>query len=93
MKLSWGFIEKTRTFIVEEKDVTTVLSLIGLEAGVYRYVIENLKQENDSDNGWLIEFTCTERKYGAVVKSLTEIGTITLDVRPDEGVVCHFKKK
>ena len=93
MKLLGYFIKKARKFIVEEKDVTTILSLIGLEAGVYRYGIVNLRQEDNTDNGWLIEFNCTEKKYEAVVRSLIEIGTITLDIRPDEGVICYFKKK
>lgn len=93
MKLLSYFIKKARKFIVEEKDVTTVLSLIGLEAGVYRYGIVNLRQEDNTDNGWLIEFNCTEKNYEAVVRSLTTIGTINLNIRPDEGVVCCFRKK
>lgn len=86
-----AFIKKRREFIVEEKDVTTVLSAINLTTRYTNYRIGSCGWE-DNPNKWFIMFHATDKKYGEVMKSLIEIGKFTADVRPGGEVDLWFEK-
>lgn len=85
------FIKKRREFIVEEKDVTTIISIVGREANCFGYGIGNCGWA-DYPNRWFVSFYATDHKYGKIMKSLTEIGKFTVDTRPGGQVDLWFEK-
>lgn len=85
------FIKKNRNFIVEEKDITTILSAVGSEAKVFHYCIGNCGWANQP-NKWFMSFYTTDKRYGKIMKKLTEIGRFTTNVRPGGQVDLWFEK-
>ena len=85
------FIKKEREFIVEEKDVTSVLTVVNREAKFISYHIGNCGWANHP-NKWFITFYATDKKYGRIMKGLTENGKFTVDVRPGGQVDLWFEK-
>ena len=85
------FIKKRRDFIVEEKDVTTILSAVGREAKTTNYCIGNCGWA-DQPNKWFISFYTTDKRYGRIMKKLTGIGKFTANTRPGGQVDLWFEK-
>lgn len=86
----FGFTNKRRTFIVEEKDVTTVLGVINRKRRQFDCCVGNCGWNNE-DSEWFIMFHDTDKMYGSIVKELQKIGELTVDVRPGEKVVLVFR--
>ena len=85
------FFERRREFIVEEKDVTTILSVVGHEANVINYNIGRCGWQ-DHPNKWFISFYASDRKYGKIMRCLTEIGEFKVNTRPNGQVDLWFEE-
>lgn len=85
------FIRRNRNFIVEKKDITTILSIVGHEARVIHYRIGNCGWAMNPTK-WFISFYTTDKRYGKIMKRLTEIGKCTTNVRPGGQVDLWFDK-
>lgn len=86
----FGITNKNRTFIVEEKDVTTVLGVISRKRRQFDYRVGNCSWD-DEDTKWFIMFHDTDKMYGSIVKELQQIGELTVEVRPGDKVVLVFR--
>ncbi len=85
------FMKKTHMFIVEEKDVTTVLAVINKHRRYYDTRVGNCGWAEEP-NKWFIGFDMRDKYYGEVVRDLNEIGNFKLDVRPAGQVDLIFNK-
>ena len=84
--------KKTREFIVEEKDVTTVVDVVNREAKYFDYKIGNCGWAEEPTK-WFIIFEMTEKKFGRVVKDLNEIGVIKLDGGSGRNAKVYVERK
>lgn len=86
---------KEREFIVEEKDVTTVLIIVNQHRSLYRYLsVGNCGWGDGEESKWFIAFDTTDKKYGKIIKDLLEIGELKTKVRPNEKYVdLYFERK
>ncbi len=86
------FKNDSREFILEEKDVTTVLEVINSNYKTApRLSVGNCGWADDPTK-WFIIFNANDKIYGKVVKSLKEIGELKLDVRPGGQVDVCFER-
>ena len=85
------FFIKKRKFIVEEKDIATILSVVNREARVTHYRIGNCGWANNP-NKWFVSFYTTDKRYGKVMKFLTKDGNFTAQTIPDGQVDLWFEK-
>lgn len=78
------FYQKRRNLIMEERDVTFVLTAINSHQGFFtnKYkVVKNCGWEKDPHK-WMIRFSATEREWGLIAVDLSKIGEITVKVKP-----------
>lgn len=85
---------KNREFIVDEKDVTTVLGVMNRHLRCYYSLqVGNCGWAGELANKWFIMFDSSDRQYNKIVKSLSEIGEFKLDIRPKGDVDLCFERK
>lgn len=87
-----SIFKQRRYFIVEEKDVTTILNVINRQF-IFAYRIGSYDRDEESTTKWFIAYRCTDKKYGKIVKDLLEIGKFELVVSPKEQVNLYYKVK
>lgn len=85
---------KTREFLMDEKDVTTVLSVInrhrtGLDSIIS---VANCGWANEPTT-WFVLFETSEKRYRKIVNDLKEIGELYVDVRPSGMTSIGFKRE
>lgn len=85
------FIRKRREFIVEENDITTILSVVNRETGITNYNIGNCGWK-DEPTKWFVVFYTSEKSYRKVMKILTKIGKFTVNTRPAGMIDLCFEK-
>lgn len=87
----FGLNKKTYHFIVEEKDVTTVLGTINQTCRYDTYRVGSCGWA-DEPTKWFIMFHATEMKYGKIMSELMKIGNVTIELRPGGKVDLVFRK-
>ena len=87
----FGINKKTYTFIMEEKDVTTVLGIVNQDCRYDTYRVGSCGWADEPEK-WFIMFHATEKQYGNVMRQLMKIGTVNVEVRPGGKVDLVFKK-
>ena len=85
-----AFTTKDRTFIVDEKDVTLVLTILN-EIGVGPEY-EIYKNDEDDELKWSIGFISSDNVYGHVVDNLNEKGNLTLKCKGQKAEI-YFNRK
>ena len=78
------FNQKRRYLVVEEKDVTTVLTTINRNQGFFSNHDKNTGNcgwANDPTK-WYIRFFASDRQWGKIAGELCETGNITVSVSP-----------
>lgn len=86
-----NIFKKHYHFIVEEKDVTTVLGVINKHRKLYDVRVGNCGWK-DYPMDWFVMFDSTAKVYGEIVRDLKQIGTFEVDVRPGGQVDIRFKR-
>ena len=87
-----NFIRKRREFILEEKDVTTVLNAVNSISLFSSKCAANCGWGGNEKSKWFIVFYVTDKAYGNIVKKLNTIGKFGLDVRPGGQVDITFER-
>lgn len=88
------FYQERRKLIVEEMDVTTVLTAINNHQGFFsndNKIVENCGWENESSK-WLIRFYASDREWSRITTELSNIGEITVKVNPGGTTDLYFTK-
>ena len=80
---------KKHDFIVNEEDVTSVLTVINKHRRDY-YVRANNCGWADEPNKWFVMFEACDEEYGHIVDELNKLGKFRLDVSPNYKVVSLF---
>lgn len=88
-----SIFKKCREFIIEEKDVTTVLSVINSHLKYSNLDVANCGWANEESSKWFVMFDANDKRYGKIVKDLSTIGEFKLDVRPKGKVDLYFVRK
>ena len=86
----FGIMEKYRSFIVEEKDVTTILKIVNHHRNTCDCYVGNCNW-NDDRSKWFIHFYATDKIYGQIVKDMKKIGKFNVEVRPGGQVDIMFE--
>ena len=86
------FKNDSREFILEEKEVTTVIEVINSNYKIPSRVLVGNCRWADDPTKWFIIFNANDKIYGKVVKSLKELGELKLDVRPGGRVDVCFER-
>lgn len=88
------FYQKRRNLVVEEKDVTTVLTVINQHQGFFsndNKIVKNCGWENDPSK-WVIKFNASEREWGRMAEDLHKLGDITVKVKPSGTTDLYFTR-
>lgn len=85
------YVKRRREFIVEEKDVTTVMAVINENRKFYDTRLGNCGWEEEPSK-WFIMVDLNDKQYGEVIRKLNEMGTFKLDVRPRGQVDLCFER-
>jgi hypothetical protein len=84
----FGIYMKTRTFIMDEKDVTTVLGIINQALPVWaREVRVSTCGWADEPEKWFIMFHTTDKQYGDIMRELMKIGSVSIELRDGGSIV------
>lgn len=86
-----SIFKKSREFIVDEKDVTAVISVINEHRIFYDTRVGNCGWADEPDK-WFIVFSVNDKRYGEIVKDLKGIGKFNLDIRPGGQVDIRFER-
>lgn len=86
-----NILKKNYSFIVDEKDVTTVLGVINKHRKFYDFRVGNCGWK-DHPTDWFVMFDSTAKVYGGIVRDLKQIGTFKVDVRPGGQVDIRFER-
>ena len=87
--------QRRRTLVVEESDVTTVLSAINRNQGFFSNdskIVKNCGWAKEPSK-WVIQFNATEREWGLMTTELSKIGEIAVKVKPGGTTDLYFNKK
>lgn len=89
------FFHKSRELIVEEKDVTTVLTAINNHQGFFSNTNKHVGNcgWNDDATKWYVTFYASAREWGRTMGDLSKIGEINVKVRPGGKTDLYFTKK
>ena len=85
------FFKRRRIFVVDEKNLTTVLRIINSHRKSYKLYVGSFLEETESEK-WFIRFKVSDRKYGRIMEDLLSIGTFKLEVRSNGLVDYYFEK-
>lgn len=89
------FYQRKRCLIMEEKDVTTVLSAINRHQGYFSNdykIVKNCGWAKDPDK-WVVKFNASEKEWGLIATDLSKLGEITVKVKPGGTTDLYFKKE
>lgn len=88
------FFEHLHSFIVDEKDVTTVLTTLNRNRHNCQYRIGNCGWggPDEQKKKWFIYFNSTNKCYGRIVRDLQKIGKLDVMVLPAGIVELYFTK-
>lgn len=78
-----NIFQKRHVFIMEEKDVTTILNVINRSSSLC--LIKDLHVANcewDDKSKWFISFYSTSKRYDKILKNILKIGRLTIIKRP-----------
>lgn len=78
--------KESRKFIVDEKDVTTVITVVNEHRRGYEVETNNCGWA-DTPEKWFIAFDACDEEYGHIVADLNKLGSFKLDVSPNYVVV------
>lgn len=73
--------KKEREFIVEERDVTTVLSVINRRLKYCQHFVDNCGWKNEPTK-WFVMFDATDKAYKDIISELKNVGNFNVDIRP-----------
>lgn len=85
-------IQKRRMLVVEEIDVTRVLTIINRHQGYFSddtKIVKNYELKNDPSK-WVIKFNASDREWKLMTKDLGEIGEIIVKVTPGGTTDMYF---
>ena len=88
------FYQKRRILIVEENDVTLVLSVVNSHQGFFsndNKIVRNCGWDTDPTK-WVIKFNASEREWGLMAEDLSKLGEIAVKVKPSGMTDLHFAK-
>lgn len=85
------FRKKQHEFLMEEKDVTTVLEVINKHRKYFDTKIGNCGWAEEPSK-WFVLVDLRDRDYGKIIEELNKIGTFKLDVRPKGQVDLFFER-
>lgn len=87
--------QRRRNLVVEENEVTTVLSVINRHQGFFSNdskIVKNCGWAKDPSK-WVIQFYATEREWGLMTTDLSKLGEITVKVKPGGTTDLYFTRK
>lgn len=92
-----GLFGERHGFIMVEKDVTTVLSVINRNSTFIDNIIMDYGIGNcswaDTPDMWFVNFVCIDKTYGKIISELSQIGRIKPIARPNKKIVdLYFEK-
>ena len=87
----FGLIKKTHSFIMEEKDVTTVLGIINQSCRYDTYRVGSCGWA-DEPKKWFVMFHATDKQYGNIMGNLMMIGSVNIELRPGGKVDLVFRR-
>ena len=80
-----------RHLLVDEKNMSVILGVLD------KHKIRDVSLGNcgwaDFTDRWFIFFSASDKSYSSVMKDLTKIGTINIDVRPGGQIDLYFTKE
>ena len=79
-----SILKESREFIVEEKDVTTVLTAINQHTKFQQVSVGNCGWGDGEESKWYVIFDASNKQYGSIVADLSELGDFRLNVRPSK---------
>lgn len=79
-----SIFKESREFIVEEKDVTTVLTTINQHTKFQHLLVGNCGWGEGEESKWYVVFDASNKQYGKIVADLSELGEFRLNVRPSK---------
>lgn len=89
------FNNKRRILIVEESDVTTVLTVINRHQGFFSNndkLAENCGWKNEPSK-WYVRFYASDREWGRIAGDLSKLGNINVNVTPGGATELYFTRK
>lgn len=84
--------QKRRYLVVEESDVTFVLTAINQHQGFFsndNKIVKNCGWDEDPSK-WIIKFNSSEREWGLITTDLCKVGNITVKVKPSGTTDLYF---
>ena len=88
------FNNKRRYLIVEEIDVTTVLTVINRHQSILgnnEKLTGNCGWKNDPTK-WYVRFYASDKQWGKIAGELSKLGNITVKVTPSGATELHYKR-
>ena len=88
------FNQKRRYLIVEEKDVTTVLSVINHHQGLFSNHDKNTGNCGwaNEPTKWYVKFFASDRQWGKIAGELCNFGSIMVNVTPGGTTELYYKR-
>lgn len=87
--------QKRRNLVVEETDVTAVLTVINRHQGFFsndNKIVKSCGWAKDPSK-WVIQFYATEREWSLMTTDLSKLGEITIKVKPSGTADLYFTRK
>lgn len=88
------FNNKRHYLIVEETDVTTVLTVINRHQSFFGNndkLTGNCGWKNDPTK-WYVRFYASDKQWGKIAGELSKLGNITVNVTPSGATALHYKR-
>lgn len=88
------FNNKRRYLIVEEADVTTVLTVINRHQGIFsnnNKLTGNCGWKNEPTK-WYVRFYASDKQWGKIAGELSTLGNITVKVTPSGTTELYYKR-
>lgn len=87
--------QRKRNLVVEEADVTLVLSAINAHQGFFsndNKIVKSCGWEKDPTK-WVVRFYASDREWGLMATDLSKYGEITVKVKPGGTTDLYFVKR
>lgn len=84
--------KKDRKFIVNEKDVTAVVTVVNKHRRSYEIETNNCGWADEPEK-WFIAFEACDEEYGHIVDELNKLGKFSLNVSPSFVVVSLYYER
>lgn len=88
------FNQKRRYLIVEESDVTTVLTVINRHQGFFSKSEKNTGNcgWKDDPSKWYVRFYASDKEWGRIAGELSSLGRINVHVSPSGTTELYYTK-